>query len=89
MPPLHRTLSFQISKAFTGMRNENTTKNKHSYYIEDGTSNEPNECWLHKTLTKSFSFDFPKNGEVHKRANRTHTLPKRFGEIYHSVSYYK
>ena len=93
MAPLHRTLSFQISEAFNGMiNNKKQMQTKHGYYFNGSEiDNENNLCWFPKTLTKSLSCDFQKDGKLHasyNTINRASSIFKRFGEINYNVSYF-
>ena len=100
MPPLHRSLSFQISEAFNEMWNRKSSKyKKYGYYDNGGEigENENVQYWFNYnlTLTKSISCDFQKRGKFrqyhssYNTINRTNTLPKRFGEINYHVSFHK
>ena len=69
MPPLHRSLSFQISEAFNEMWNRKSSKyKKYGYYDNGGEigENENVQYWFNYnlTLTKSISCDFQKNVEI-------------------------
>ena len=92
MAPLHRTLSFQITEAFNGMlNNKKPMQNKHGYYFNGAEiDSENNLCWFPKTLTKSLSCDFQRDGKhhaLHNTISRAFSLSKRFGEINYSVSF--